>query len=70
MKKRAIDLTPGDLVDLEGDQFADPEKDHPLYQYEFQEVMDVDVETSECVCIYFTGVTCGFPHNHELEILS
>ena len=67
MKKRAADLMPGDLVDLEDDPFAD-NGEHPEFEFEFCEVIDVERETPDCVRVDFDNYSCGFPVDHELEI--
>lgn len=66
MKKRAADLVPGDLVDLEDDPFA---PDHPSIPYELAMVATVEQETPECVAVGFEGIdVIGFPTNHLMEV--
>ena len=67
MKKRAADLQPGDLVDLEGDNFAD-NGEHPEFEFELQEVAELDRETPGCLAVYFSNFACGFPPDHLLEV--
>ncbi len=60
----------GDLVDLEGDEYADPDYDKTWMLYLFAEVTDVEQETPECVAIGFEGFDLvGFPTDHELRVM-
>ena len=69
MKKRIKDLQIGDLVDLEGDPYADPQRDNHWFQCEYLMVNDVDHETPDCTAIWFEGWDCcGFPPSHEVEV--
>jgi len=70
-------LRPGDRVDLAGDIFADPighidaleQSDHPEFQFEFETVESVDVESADCICVYFeSGFACGFPPDHWIDV--
>lgn len=65
---RADQVKSGDMVDLEGDSYADLHKDHTWYPYELALVIDTDQETDTCVCIYFEGATVGFPPDHILKV--
>lgn len=66
---RAIDLVPGDMVDLEGDSYADPSNDNPSYPFLLNTVTDVEQETLECVAVTFEGgPIIGFPLNHLLKV--
>lgn len=66
---RAKDLQVGDMVDLEGDEYADPNNDD-MFTYEFETVERVEVETPECVCVYFGFDAVGFPTDHNLFVVS
>jgi hypothetical protein len=69
MSVKAKDLKAGDLVDLEGDAYADPNHDNWRYSIEHGEVETVEWETQECVAVYFTnGSVVGFPPDHELRV--
>lgn len=71
------ELEPGDLVDLEGDPFADPghgvdpEHDCP-WQFEGAVVGDYyletpgELETPDCFRLDYQGGACGFPTQHRL----
>ncbi len=62
-------LKPGDLVDLCGDPFADPEKSSPLLQHELVTVDEVERETAHCFAVYFEGFPCiGFPPDHRIPV--
>lgn len=67
--KAAKDVQVGDLVDLEGDRYADPDSDNVALQYLYLEVGAVEQETPECVLISFESFDAvGFPTNHELRV--
>lgn len=66
---RAIDLKEGDMVDLEGDQYADPSRDNQLYPFMLNTVTLVEQETADCVAVYFEGgPVVGFPIDHLLPV--
>lgn len=68
MKKKISELKIGDLVDLENDPFADDEK-NPEFEFEFQEIEAIKIETPHCTVVYFVNAPCiGFPPNHEVEV--
>ena len=67
--KRVQDLQAGDIVDLEGDKFADPAHNKVELQFEGQTVVTYDWETTQCICVYFESFTCGFPPDHMLPII-
>lgn len=62
------DLRVGDLVDLEGDRFADPRKDNALFECELGSVACVIRETPRCVAIGIEGADVyGFPPDHVVR---
>jgi hypothetical protein len=71
---RAIDLIEGDLVDLEGDQYADPDNDNQIYPYLLHTVSNVEHERNSfdvitCIAVTFEGgPTIGFPIDHQLRV--
>jgi hypothetical protein len=74
---RARDLRPGDLLDLEGDPYADPRGDSLSadgehfygFEYELAEVVEpVEFETPTCVVVHTDMVSCGFPPDHEINV--
>jgi hypothetical protein len=66
--RKAIDLRPGDFVDLEGDKYADPDNANVTYEFEYQEVCEVTKETPQCVAVGFDGSLVGFPPDHLLKV--
>lgn len=67
---RADQIRQGDIVDLYGDKYADPDED-PGKCYEFENVPVIEIpvaETPNCVLIYFDGAAVGFPPEHELKV--
>lgn len=64
------DLSVGDLVDLEGDPYADPGKDSMSpFIYEYERVDNVERETADCIRIDFNSTSIGFPPNHLLRVV-
>jgi len=69
MKKKVKDLRIGDYTDLEGDEYADPDKDPgKCFAYEWEPVTEVEFETPQCVAVSFEFDTVGFPPEHILEV--
>ncbi len=66
----AKDVRIGDLVDLEGDTYADPRHDHAALASLYQTVCEVERETETCVAIGFEGFDLvGFPPDHPMKVL-
>jgi hypothetical protein len=61
-------LKEGMLVDLAGDIYADPKGNDPRFECEYATVMEIEVESRECVCVYFDGFAFGFPSEHMLRL--
>lgn len=71
------DLRVGDLVDLEGDPYADPGHGNPDhhcgYEFELTHVGDLfgdrpgEHETANCYRLDYEGGACGFPPDHRLS---
>jgi hypothetical protein len=76
------DLKPGDYIDLENDQYADPfgfdgterdtedggdEANHMYLECEYAVVEAVDEETEEVTVMYSDQVNVGFPHGHMIR---
>lgn len=69
-------LAVGDLIDLEGDPFADPHHTDPdhlcLHEFEYVLVGDLfgygpgELETPDCYRLDYEGGACGFPPEHRL----
>ena len=55
MRRRVMvkNLKEGDLIDLEGDDFADPDKSDEMLTYEMSEVFEIEKETEFCTCLFF-----------------
>lgn len=65
-QKKVSDLVAGDLVDLEGDPYADED---PTWEFEYGEVEDTERETDDCVRVDFAnGGSIGFPPDHLLTL--
>lgn len=58
------ELREGDLVDLEDDRYADPDRDSRVFPYELAVVLGSEQETPECVRVDFDHDSVGFPTNH------
>lgn len=66
-EKQVKDLNPGDLIDLEGDPYADPNSDILAFKYEYAMVDAIDHETGNCTAVWILGVDCfGFPPAHTV----
>jgi hypothetical protein len=66
---KAWDLQLGDIVDLKGDQFADPDG-NPLFQSEYVTVESIEHETPNRVVIEFEDVgSFEFPPEHEIRVI-
>ena len=66
--KAVRDLVVGDMVDLAGDHYADPKRDQPALECEYQIVSWLEVETPACICVFFEGFVCGFPPEHLVKL--
>jgi hypothetical protein len=65
----AKDLKRGMILDLEGDPYADPDKENPVisYQTEYAVVEDVNTGDETCTLVtFYDGVQVGFPPEHSL----
>ncbi|MGE3307747.1 MAG: hypothetical protein AB7I52_17460 [Rhizobiaceae bacterium] len=67
------ELRPGDRVDLENDIFADPDAYFgdglSRFEFEFEVVDHVEIESPDCSCVYFeSGFVCGFPPDHWIDV--
>jgi hypothetical protein len=67
--KQAQHLEPGDLVDLEDDPFADPNRLRPLYQFQYATVYGAERETPDCVRVDFDAGSVGFPPTHRCIVV-
>lgn len=67
MKKRVDELQPGDMLDLEGDFYAD-NGHHPEFEFMYQPVWDVERETPDCLVVHCDNFSCGFPPYHVVAV--
>lgn len=66
-KRKVKDLTPGDMIDLQGDKYADPNRTNVTYEFEYALVGERQYEGDECLVLYIEGVDAiGFPPDHEV----
>jgi hypothetical protein len=69
ISKLVSELRLGDQVDLEGDKFADPRLDKPALQSEYQRVVSVERESTNCIAVAFEGFDLiGFPPDHRVKV--
>lgn len=73
-KLRADQVQIGDLLDFEGDKFADPNGNgtsddghYEAFEFEFAQVTGVKRETADCIRIETTQGTYGFPADHLID---
>ncbi len=63
------DLKPGMRLNLEGDKYADSERDHADYEFEYKVVADIILETADCIVLELEdGNSVGFPPDHEVLV--
>lgn len=63
------ELKPGDMLDLEGDEYADPARDSRFFDCEYGLVGAVVVETPTCTLVYIDGVDAfGMPPDHVVQL--
>lgn len=72
--KRVEDLKPGDRLDLENDEYADPNGKgyyHNFYECELIEVEDIDVYL-DSVVVYTSNGPCNFkfPCSHRVQVIT
>lgn len=64
----ASEVKPGDLLDLFGDSYADPNRDNMLcLEFELAGVEGVKMEGPNCVVIYTGVINFGCPPTHVLK---
>ena len=67
---KAEAVKPGQVVDLEGDRYAETADGAEVLAYEYVEVADVERETPDCVRVDFEGFdSIGFPAGHLLKVV-
>lgn len=69
VRAKVSDLRPGVRCDLEGDEVADANDEHPEFAFAFETVSEIKPESPDCILVTFaSGYVCGFPPDHEIEI--
>lgn len=64
-------LIVGDLVDLEGDAFADPTGSNVQFLAVYQTVASIERETADCIAVGFESFdVVGFPLKHHVRVPS
>lgn len=61
-------LVQGVMVDLAGDEYADPTDDDPSFEDQYAVVVSVEQEAPECTAVEFEGTWVGFPHGHQVRV--
>jgi hypothetical protein len=59
------DIRVGDLIDLQGDSALGH---HPLTEYEFMEVIEIEKESPDCIVLYFNGMAAGYESNQVMMV--
>lgn len=68
-KVKVKDLKPGMRVNVYGDPFADPDKNHPADEFQLRVVAGIELETPACVRVDFEeDPSVGFPPDHEILV--
>ena len=68
MEKLVKDIKVGDMLDLAGDKYADPDNSNTFFEYQYAEVMDLVNETPSCICIYTEAGAFGMPPEHLVKL--
>lgn len=63
------EVTVGDMLDLEGDAFADPKHDNIALEHEVAVVLEIKHKAPDCIALYCDGIACGFPPDHMVKLL-
>ena len=64
-------LVDGDIVDLEGDSYADPNSDNPIFPFEYARVDGPgEQETPECYRLDTDAGSFGFPTGHLIRLMA
>lgn len=66
----AKNILEGMTLDLEGDKFADPDNTNTYFKNGLVTVVNVEIETDDCVRIDFAETdSVGFPVEHKLTVV-
>lgn len=61
------ELQPGDLIDLEGDPYADPGRAEIMFESEYAVVTEApELETADCTLVHTDAGSYGFPRGHRV----
>jgi LmbE family N-acetylglucosaminyl deacetylase len=64
---RVADLTPGSVIDLAGDRYADADSTNTTFQFELVVVDTVAIETPETIVVTLEqDGSFGFPPDHRV----
>ncbi len=66
--KAVKDIKVGDALDLEGDIYADPNRNNDCYEYHYVQVDDIIVESSNCIFIVTEMGGVGYPPEHKVKV--
>jgi hypothetical protein len=61
---RAMNLKPGDHIDLQGDPYGD----NDMAEFEYAAVEGTEIETSACVRVDTDQTSFGCPLDHEIRM--
>lgn len=62
------DLKQGDLVDLEGDRFADPDNKLASLSDTLQEVKSLETKSPDCIVVHFWDFPCTLLPEHRVRV--
>jgi len=65
--KTARELEIGDLIDLEGDTYFDPDSDNVTYEFEYAEVFELEHNAYEVKVVLADETTMHVPADHTFE---
>ncbi len=68
VQRRIDQVRVSDRLDLEGDEYADPNGTKEEFTFEFAEVLNVERETKNCILIETTQGSFGFPPKHWIDV--
>jgi hypothetical protein len=69
MEKPVSDVTPNDVIDLEGDKYADPDGADPIFRFVYAVVGEVEQESPGVLLLHTNHGTFAFPPNHEVTVV-
>ena len=67
--RKVTELREGDHVDLQGDRYADPDAEHPEYEFDYAVVDTLQWEGPGCLVVHFESTdSVGFPPTHNVRV--